>query len=150
MRSWFMVSTLALAGAHAQQSVVLNIPPVCSTLCTVLGSLGGTDPSTLCTKGVRGDLQGCLNCILMIGGKAITPNLMTSGQRAANAFASACGNASFKVDPIFVQSPVNPANPAPTVLSEPTPSGNKNGASLVAACGVSGLAFVWSVTMLLL
>ena len=91
---------------------------------------------------------------------------MASGQRAANstsilllyllslcadakllAFTSACESASFKVDPILVQ---NLANPTPTVLAGPTSGGNRNGAPPMAACGISGLAFVWGVTMLLL
>ena len=115
--------------------------------------------------GVRDDLQRCLNCILAIGGNAINPNLVTSGQRAADgtsglvyilglctdtklpAFTTACENASFKVERILVQ---NPTNATPTVLSGPIPSGNRNGASPVAACRVSGLAFIWGVTMLLL
>jgi len=148
MRPWFVVSTLAFAGVHAQQSVVSNIPSSCSTPCTVLGSLASTDPATLCTEGVRSNLQRCLDCITTIGGNAITPNLVTSGQMAANAFTSACGSASFKVDSILVHSA---AHPTPTVWSGPTPpSGNKNGASPMAACGVSGLAFVWGVSMLLI
>ena len=56
------------------------------------------------------------------------------------AFTQACGNASFKLDPILVQKSPNPTKPGE----------NKNGGSRVAAIGVSGLAFVWGVIIFLL
>lgn len=54
-------------------------------------------------------------------------------------FTKACENASFDLGPILVQT-----NPPATT------TGKKNGVPRVAAVGVSGLAFVCGVTMLLL
>jgi len=141
MRPWFIVSTLALAGVRAQQNPVSKVPSSCSTICAVLSSLGSADPVTMCSGDVRDNLQRCMNCIVIIGGNSITPDLMASGQGAANAFTTACGSASFKLDPILVQNPGRPTTAA---------GGKKNGVSRVAAVEVSGLAFVWGVTMLLL
>ncbi|KIM19826.1 hypothetical protein M408DRAFT_13288 [Serendipita vermifera MAFF 305830] len=119
-------------------TLVANVPPACTTLCTGMGELATinfSDPSTatpFCTTAVEDAFNACGACYEENAPQIFTPTILADGQTLVDQFVTICNAQGSPLPSIVIPSPTASASgsasatAAPSASTTPAPSASSS------------------------